>query len=198
VSVIGDRIEHVVRTGLAPVLKKAGYRKTARTFRKSSESSTRVTNLQASWTNNGSEGRFTLNLGVYFPEAARIHGLLRVTDEPVESDCVVSQRIGFLMPGGRDHWWEVTELTDLDALAAQVAEAWERYGHAWLDEHTDIEKARAFMLRRGMPFWGAIFSLVMSNRADAAAYFDQARHEATGRPELQETLRIWGRRNGLL
>jgi len=198
VTVIGDRIEHVVRTGLGPALKNAGYRKTARTFRQTSGLSIKVTNLQASWTNLGSEGRFTLNLGVYFPEAARLHGLFPVTDKPLESHCVVHQRIGFLMPGGRDFWWEVTALTDLDDLAAQVVDAWERYGRSWLDEHTDVLKARDFMIRLGMPFWAAVFSLVAGNQSDAAAFLDQALKETGSRPDFQITLRTWGRKNGLL
>jgi hypothetical protein len=39
-----------------------------------------------------------------------------------------SERIGFLMPVARDHWWFVTPDTDLDGLAAEVLGALGDYG----------------------------------------------------------------------
>jgi hypothetical protein len=198
VSVIADRIDEIVELGLAPRLKRAGYRKSGRTFRHIAGPATKVTNLQGSWTNQGSEGRFTINLGVYFPEAARLHGLFPVTQQPLESHCVVHARIGSLMPVHRDFWWKVTDGSSLTDLSLEVGEAWERYGKPWLDEHTDVLKARDFMQRLGMPFWSAIFSIIAGDRAGASTFLEQALHEAARNPELSATIRKWGRQQSLL
>jgi len=38
------------------------------------------------------------------------------------TDAHLSQRLGFLLPGGRDKWWELTLETDVDSLAKEIAE----------------------------------------------------------------------------
>lgn len=197
-SVIRDRIDHVLQRGLAPRLKAAGYRKDGRTFRHSGPNAVKLTNLQASWSNVGSDGKFTVNLGVYFPQAAELHGLHRITERPVESDCMVHERIGFLLPVRSDHWWAVDDSTDLDALTGEVGQAWEEVCRPWLDRHADPAVARDFMVhKRGAPWWGAIFSLLLADQVAARSYLEQAISEAR-RPDLAAHLRRWGERHGLV
>ena len=197
-SEIAKRIDELVSISLAPVLKRAGYRKIARTFRRSQHRCIQVTNVQGTWTNRGLDGKFTINLGVYFPEAAKLHGEFRVTDTPSESDCIVSERIGKVMPAGHDHWWKLTETTNIRALGDEVAAAWSQYGEPWLVAHTDPAQARAFMLQLGSPFWGAIFSLLLEDHAEALRLLGKAIDDVQDRPDLLADLRKWGKKRGLV
>src|SRR5262245_6926148 len=139
-SEIGKRIDHVIRAGLAPVLRAAGFTRRGRTFHRRGEHCVSVTNVQASRYNFGWSGQLTLNLGVYFPEAARIaHGA--AAEYPTEPECQVRERIGVLMAGGNDHWWGISARTDLDRLAAQVARAWAGCAPAWFAAHEDPRRA---------------------------------------------------------
>jgi len=198
VSEIAKRIDEVVSASLAPALKQAGYRKTGRTFRRSQSRCVLVINVQASWTNVGSVGQFTINLGVYYPDAARLHGGFRVTDKPIESDCIVSERIGKLMPARLDHWWKVTEATNVRSLGDDLVTAWSQFGEPWLVAHTDPARARTFMLELRSPFWGAIFSVLLEERAEAVRFLQEALNDVRDRPDLLANLRKWGIDHGLL
>jgi hypothetical protein len=197
VNAIRDQIEQIVRWGLSPRLKAAGYQKSGRSFRLAAPRAIKVTNLEASWTNVASEGKFTVNVAVYFPEAVDLQGVHQVTDRPTVKDCVVQQRIGLLLPVRTDHWWEVDDSTDLDSLALEVGLAWEEAGKPWLDEHAHFASARAFMVNeRQAPWWGAIFSLLLDEADAARSYLKQAINDA-GRPDLETHLRNWGTKHGL-
>lgn len=63
---------------------------------------------------------FTINLGVFC-------GVLRESNQPPPEKARtihahLRQRIGALLPGNQDKWWELTEGTDTDALSAEVAD----------------------------------------------------------------------------
>jgi hypothetical protein len=196
-SHISKIIDTIIRNGLAQELRAAGYRKTGRTWRRGTGVGIRVTNLQASWTNVGDSGTFTINLGCWFPDAARIHGGFRVTERPTESDCIVSQRIGRLFPDGLDHWWKVDPDTDSELLGHQVARAWKTYGMPWLEAHSDPRAARQFMVDRGFLWWGAIFSLMLNEPAEARNYLDAALAEAADAPSVLRILQDWRKRTQL-
>src|SRR5262245_58254178 len=105
-SEIADLIDTVVRLGLAPHLRSSGFKKHSRTFTFETGACTQIVNVQASQANIGSEGRFTLNLGVYFPAVAKRRVMVARGAYPKEYEGTLRARIGSLMPGNRDHWWE--------------------------------------------------------------------------------------------
>ena len=71
-SEIGKRIDSIVRERLAPLLKKNGFKKKARNFYQEFPDRVEVINVQASQWNEGNEGKFTINVGVYYPEISKI------------------------------------------------------------------------------------------------------------------------------
>ena len=83
----------------------------------------RLVNIQSSQWNIGSDGEFTLNLGVYHRDLAELHDAMPVVESPLVQQCIVQQRIGFLMPVGRDFWWSNNPKTDLTGLGEAVAAA---------------------------------------------------------------------------
>ncbi|SRR5258706_2804968 len=197
-SITSEKIDHIVKIGIHPLLKQEGFLKSSRTFRRSHINYVQIINVQGSWTNYNDKGQFTVNLAVYFPEAAKIHGSFRITNHPLESDCMVNQRIGFLMPIHRDYWWDFDFKSNLDTVAQEVVLACIDYGLPWLDEHSTLEGAIKFALSRKTPYWASIFSLALENRENAKQYLSEAILKASQNPSHKSWLENWGRSNGLV
>lgn len=198
VSESARRTDQVIRDGLAPALKAAGYRKDGRTFRRPELRGTCVVNVQGSRWNTKDQGRFTLNLGVYFPDVVPFLDWMRATNRPSEADCLVRKRIGSVMPAGRDHWWVVTPQTDLVSLSRELREAWEQFGAPWLDGHANLAAARGLALIGRTPYWAAAISLALGEWGAAQAYLEQAITAARDSANVAGSLRLWGKRHGLL
>ena len=193
-----EKIDYIIKVGVHPALKSEGFLKTSRTFRRSRVDCVQIINIQGSWTNYDNKGQFTVNLAVYFPEAAKVHGSFRITDRPIASDCIVNQRIGHLMPAQRDYWWDFDSKSDLDKIAQEVGSACVKYGLPWLDEYSTIEGAIKFSLSRKTPYWAAIFSLLLDNRENAQQYLSEAIAKASQNPNHKSWLEVWGRSHGLI
>jgi Domain of unknown function (DUF4304) len=179
----------VVVAAFAPALKAAGYRKQAARFREDvSPTVIRLVNIQSSAWNMGSEGQFTVNLGVYHRGLAELHDACPVVESPLVQHCDVQQRLGCLMPVGRDYWWSIDSKTDLVALGSKVASAWEKYGKPWLDTHSTLEGARDFLLSMDSHFLAAMASLAMGKPDDAHHWLDKANEEW---PEGSGRIEAW-------
>ena len=193
-SEIGHSIDSVIRDTLAPVLKAAGFRKQARTFRRSVGQAIHVVNAQGSKWNAGAEGQFTLNLGSYWPAlAAQLVGPEHVSAAPAEADCHLRQRIGPLLPGGQDHWWTVSPETDLAALGAEVTAAWQAYGAPWFDAVPDLRAAGDRLEQQRSYYWAAAAALADGDRARAAKRVA----EGLARNPEGAVLRSWAAQHGL-
>jgi len=141
-SEIGNAIDAVIRGGLAPLMKREGFKKSGRNFLKVDSESVAVLNVQASTSNLGATGKFTINLGRYFPSVARAVGEPEFEGPPKEYDCPVRERIGFLLPEKLDHWWEVGPETNIEELAGDVARAVEDVGLPWLGRMHDLHSLK--------------------------------------------------------
>jgi hypothetical protein len=69
-SEIGKVIDRIAVDALVAPLKAAGYRRAGRTWRRRLKDAVQVVHVQASRSNVGADGRFTLTAGVYFPPLA--------------------------------------------------------------------------------------------------------------------------------
>jgi hypothetical protein len=165
----------VVVAAFAPTLKAAGYRKQGARWREEASSTVvRLVNIQSSQWNMGTEGQFCVNLGVYHRDLAALHDACPVVESPLVQHCVVWQRLGFLMPVGKDYWWSFNSKTDLVALGSEVASAWEKYGEPWLDVNSALEGAREFLLARNWYFLAAMAGLAMGKPDDAHYWLDKS------------------------
>jgi hypothetical protein len=198
-SITSEKIDYIIKVGIHPALKRIGFLKSARTFRRVRTNCIQIINVQGSWTNYNDQGSFTVNLAVYFPKADELHGLFQIIDHPTESDCMVNERIGHLMPVKGDYWWKIDAKSDLDEIAEELAFACVEYGIPWLEEHSTIEGAiQFFTLSRKNPYWAAIFSIILGNHQNAKKYLDEAISNASPNPELKSHLESWGRSVGLI
>ena len=137
-SEIGNAIDAVIRGGLAPLMKREGFKKSGRNFLKVDSESVAVLNVQASTSNLGATGKFTINLGRYFPSVARAVGEPEFEGPPKEYDCTVRLRIGHLLPKNLDHWWTVGPETNIEQLALDIARVVEDVGLPWLRRMHDL------------------------------------------------------------
>jgi len=95
-----------VQAQLRSFLEERGYRWRARTCnRKTSDGLTHVLNFQMGqrWL----QGKFTVNVGVYIPEAARAHFGCEEPSFVQEASCCIRRRLGELGPESRDLWFDL-------------------------------------------------------------------------------------------
>jgi hypothetical protein len=141
-SEIGERIGRVIDLDLTPRLKKAGFVKTGRSFHKTAGEAIQVINIQSDKYNFGFKGKFTVNLGVFFPAVFKIAYDHPIKGKPKEYQCALRRRLGHLMPVRKDWWWALSEMSDDTAIAADLAKAMCDFGLPWLTERSDIEWLR--------------------------------------------------------
>ena len=187
-AVIGERLERTLRA--------SGFRKHARTFVRDAGVATQIVNVQASQWNEGDEGQFTLNVGVYFPAVARRRGIVASGAYPKEYDSTHRERIGFLMPDRQDHWWCVTANSDLAEIAAAVDESYCRFGAPWLESMLDLSVVLEVLVRRGESLMAAAVALELNRPDEAATIIADAYGHA--RPAFAPTVRRFAERNGIV
>jgi hypothetical protein len=183
-----DMMKEVV-AAFAPTLKAAGYRKQGARFSQNvSPKITRLVNIQSSQWNMGSEGQFTANLGVYYRDLAELHDACPVVASPLVQHCVIQERLGLLMPAGKDIWWSINRKTDLAAMGSEVASAWEKYGKPWLDLNSTLEGTRGFLLARKLYFLAAMASFALGELDETHKCLDKAIKDW---PEGRDRVEAW-------
>ena len=194
-SEIAKLIDDIIRLDLAKRLKADGYRKSGRTFHFTSDLRTVVVNVQGSKSNLGDDGKFTINLGIYFPDVAKITGAIPFTGSfPKEYNCTIRQRLGKLMTDGNDFWWSVSSDSDLDAIARNVGDAWAQHGKPWIDHISDLDAVNTELLKQKLFFIAAGVSLLRGRRDEATELIRQAESR---QPRAAAKIQAWARQHEL-
>jgi len=95
-----------VQSQLRPFLEQRGFRLRARTLNRTmSDGLVHVINFQMGqrWL----QGKFTVNVGVYVPQVARVQYGPKESSFVQEPECCVRHRLGSLGPEHRDVWWDL-------------------------------------------------------------------------------------------
>ena len=193
-SEIGKRIDSIVRERLAPLLKKNGFKKKARNFYREYPDRVEVINVQASQWNEGNEGKFTINVGVYFPEISKIIEAPPFRGEPKEYDCTVRERIGLLTPENKDHWWLLDgSVNDLE-VSEDVANQVEEICLPWLSKMSDLENVKNHVVKN-MAFVAAGIALYQGNRNEASTLIEKALKQ---KPLAKSKINSWGKKHGVV
>lgn len=163
---IAREIDDVIRRALVPALRADGLRKSGRTFHRSADGGVEVLDVQASQSNVGDVGRFTLNIGVYFRGVDELLG-----DAPLERpkvyQCHVRERIGALMGRG-DHWWRLDTATSPADIAPEVERAYRDFVPSWFERHRSPLSACETLLRSYGPTETALALAILSKDVDRA------------------------------
>ena len=194
-SDIGKRIDSVIRLGLAPLLKREGFKKKGRTFHREWEDHIDVINVQADKWNEGNTGQFTINVGVYYPEIADITEALPVKGMVREYDCTIRDRIGMLSKKYKDEWWSIKAPTDEEALARDVADKVQSICVPWLTRMSDLETVKVSLANNQGAFVAAGIALHQGNREEAMAYLEQSFEQ---QPLAIAGAKAWGIKHGLV
>jgi Domain of unknown function (DUF4304) len=131
-------IDAIIGLGASPLLKSLGYRKLARSFHAGAGELIKVVHCQSSMWNTPDTAQFTLNLNIVLPYFHEKWAGKPFPKNPGTAAPIVSQRIGFLMPGNLDLWWQIAPSTDPAGVAAQVSSALSKYALPYLDHHSDL------------------------------------------------------------
>jgi hypothetical protein len=95
-----------LQSHLRPFFQQRGYRLRARTFnRGTSDGLVHVISFQMG--QRSLQGKFTVNVGVYVPEVARVEYGPNGRSFVQEPECCVRHRLGTLGPEHRDLWWDL-------------------------------------------------------------------------------------------
>ena len=172
-SALASAIKEAVKLRFAPLLRDEGFRKQGTDFYLRAGECTGLVNVQSSMRNTCSLSRFTLNLGRYFPA---IDAAMAQEWTPPRAErwsikiynCQLRRQIGEFFPPYRDFWWEVTPESDVDDLAAQLADVWQQYGAPWMKRTLDLREAVSDLEAQGMYWDAAAGRLVLGEPEEAS------------------------------
>jgi hypothetical protein len=127
-------ITAVSRAAYANGLRQAGFRRQGNHLHRPSADLFHGVHFQASKWGTRCEGKFTINLVVTAPFLYQGWTGKPLPANPATALFPVQQRIGFLLPERRDHWWTVAVDDPTDELADEVTRGLLRYALPFLDE----------------------------------------------------------------
>ena len=194
-SDISKRIDAIIREGLAPLLKKEGFKKKARNFYREYEDRIEVINVQASKWNEGAEGQFTVNVGVYYPEIAEVTDAIPVKGMPKEYDCTIRERIGLLTPEKKDEWWKIDSSTNDYEVSERVSKQVKVLCIPWLARMSSLNEVKAAVVKSNRAFVAAGIALYQGSPEEAKEYVEQALKQ---QPLAKSKINSWGKKHGLV
>ena len=189
-SEIGKHIGAIISKKLAPFLRDAGFKRKGRTFHRMHDDRIDVVNVQGSKWNSADTGEITINLGVYYPEVAKLYDPWAPNGLPQEYHCTARERLGVLMTGGKDRWWKVNPRTDDEALSNELVAAMADYGLIWLEKMGDLDSLKGIL----PAFISAAIALSQGRKEEAKMFLLASYKEA---PCAADDARKWGIKHGL-
>jgi hypothetical protein len=200
-SVTSRLIDRIIASGPALLLKKAGYRKGARSFHLETGGLFKVIQFQASMWNTPNAAQFTANLNIVLPFFHEKWTGQPFPSNPASAAPVLSQRIGYLMPEQGDFWWELLPDSDVGRIATEVATVLSERGLPFLDEHANLEVVieavgRKDAIRRMVtnPDLGLAILLSYQGKHTKAARVIQELADKNTHEGFAETIRLIARR----
>lgn len=127
-----EHYDAMLRDDVGPWLRERNFRKRRNRFQRADDQGWQVVDFQASQWGSRDDVQFTINLWVGVSE-------LRKADAGAQ----LEQRVGALLPGGQDHWWQVGAATDTTVLAAELRDVLATRCLPWLDARRSLDHLMA-------------------------------------------------------
>ncbi len=200
-------VKEVIQRAVHPHLTLLGFKRSRNAFRRTVGECIQGIEFQTS-AHQVLNACFTINIGVDFPEVRRIAvGLLPSSGPGTLGLHGTGARIGMLMPGGRDHWWEVVPIgpahpheafrgwgpehaLPMDTVVAEVRDAILNLAVPWLEKFSDPREA----LKRTMGRPAVALAMMIGDQAEAKRLAGE--HIRT--VPNDEVAREWAQEHGLL
>jgi hypothetical protein len=192
-SDIAQSIDEVLQLGLSDLLKSHGFKKSGRNWHRADGENWLIVNVQASSSNLGGEGKFAINLGVYFAAVAALAGQKALVGKPKEYDSTLRERLGVLAYGS-DHWWAIEPGSNLSSISTDVVEKMQSVGLPWLDSHRDISRISAAL--KDSPSLLSVCSAWLAGSKEEAIRRLQA--AVASRPAAKAHFSTWATKNGVV
>lgn len=104
-----------------PLFKQRDYKKSGNNFRFYDTSGWgKIVNFQKSAFYDKNHINFTINIGLYLPEAEKFHCNQQSNEKFSEASCIVRKRIGRLIRENKDLWFDLNEQTEKNLLYSTV------------------------------------------------------------------------------
>lgn len=189
-------IDAIIGESLHPALKAKGFKKRGRTFIRTLEARADLISVRTSPHDYDLNGSFTIVLGIYFEELARLlEGEPPRDGAPRVRDCVLTTNIGLLMPQRMEHWWDVILGEDTHKSAIDLSAAAGTFALPWFEQITDIARLRDMLMLRDSLMAAAACSLILGQPEDAARIIRQGMAE---HPRQRQAFSSWAERHSLL
>ncbi len=113
------------------LLKQKGFKKSGSNFRQYLPDGTcKIINFQKSMFNGDGECRFTINVGLYFQK-----DMENIYSNFKEYECQIRTRVaGISQRYVGDHWWVLTEVTEVEKMYAELLTLMQEDILPWLDQ----------------------------------------------------------------
>jgi hypothetical protein len=193
---VASLIDEVIDHSLGECLRARAFVRKRRTFYRTREGVVGLVAVQASVSNTAGAGKFTVNVGLFFPAIDEVVNGRKLTGLPTEPECTIRSRLGLLMPLAQDVWWTIDESVDRLQLAEEVSKAWREFGQPWLDRHEEPLAAQQHLLKWGQFREAAAFSLLRKDSTGASQILEKG-IASTRDPVFQSMIKSWARSKGL-
>jgi hypothetical protein len=135
-----------IKESIAPPLLAAGFKAQGKIYRRIRSNAIQLIEIENGKYNDAKRARFTLEVGVCFPNLLKAMAELEsfaeyreCLDKPTISTCVVRRRLGEFLDSPQDTWWTVSAVTrTLPAPETIMTPLLER-AVPWLDSMTSID-----------------------------------------------------------
>jgi len=132
-------VGEVIKLGPAPLLKSLGFRKKGHHFFRTSGDATCHISFQSSQWNSPDRSNFTLDLWTYLPALAIADGETLIVEPAKQRFGHCGTRIGHLLPQQKDHWWQISDPSEVPQRADEVRSAVEKYAIPYLEEAVTLQ-----------------------------------------------------------
>lgn len=175
------------------LLRSAGFKTSGRTFVRHDGECTDIVNLQASSWNTREHIKFTLNLGVHETHLAILIGKACAAPPKTHFECMLSERVGWVVPQRGDLWWEISSENPPAQVGAWVHGVVSEFVLPWFSAcHTHAGLVGALRSRGG---WGAPDLLwALGEREVAIEVLDRIDARM---PERDQLIREWKATHGV-
>lgn len=136
-AVLDAAFKQVVETTTKKV-DKLGFHRQGLILRVVRQGNAGVIEFQKSTKNTCEKILFTVNLAVIC--GALLEPDQRSLEKARSIDAHLRQRIGMLMPGHPDKWWEISEVSTVDTLVSEVSEVIATEGAPYVTRYLDVNE----------------------------------------------------------